>query len=185
MIGTRSIHSQIIGLILFLTVGSFCASTYEPNTNLHIFLKSWWSPVTILLGNYSPEILFISGSVFNQITTKYTRWTMICTDRQYYDNVLIIPLPFPMYVLIVLSTSPTGYRSSEILNSTFPDLYTTFSNYISTSIICTKSPPCPYNLTDLFNILIIWSAVQLSICSTVTNLRFLAESTRRMFRSQT
>ena len=58
------------GFMLFVTVGSWYESTYDPNNTLQYFFNSRWHAITIYLVNYFTDISFIEGRGFNHITTK-------------------------------------------------------------------------------------------------------------------
>ena len=135
----KKTHSCFLRIVLFVSVGSSCASVYYPNTHVHCFFKSIWHPVTISLGRYFIGIPFLSDSTFKYIITKYTIWMMIWDGRQEYVNFLMIPLTFYLTVLVVLSTSPTCYRAASMLNSTFLKFSTTFLNSMPISITGIKT----------------------------------------------
>ena len=63
-------HSCVLGLVLFVSVVSPYAYTYDPNTTLNYFLKSIWRPLTIYLDKYLIKIPFSNGRELNQIITK-------------------------------------------------------------------------------------------------------------------
>ena len=79
---------------------------------------------------------------------------MIWAVRQEYVNVSIITLSHSVTILMFLYTSIMCYQNSAMLNYNFPNLSTTFSNSIFSSITHITNHLCPYNLITLFKILL-------------------------------
>ena len=144
----------VLGSFFFVSVGSPCNSTYGPNTNLQCFFKFRQIPVNILLGQYFPEIPFLSVSVFNHIIKKYTSCVLIWSGRQDYGNLMVIPLPSFLSVLVSLSASNTCSCTDTILTSTLPNLSDTFLSYISIGDTGITNKPLPCNLITLFKLLL-------------------------------
>ena len=104
---TKSMHSSVLGVVLFVICGSSWVSTYNQKTTLQWFLKSRCRPVNILLGDYFCEITLTSVRKLNHIKIKYIRWIVIFDVWQYYGNLLMIPLERYFTVLIFIHTSFT------------------------------------------------------------------------------
>ena len=171
-------HECVLGVIFFATIGSSCASKYEPNNTLQCLLKSGWLPVNISLSEYFFDTTFLAGTELSHINTKYTRCIVIWDGRHAYRSVVIIPLTWYLTILIDLSSSPKCSHDDLVLTYNFNSLFFTFKSYMFIRIVRTINPPLPYKWITLFRELLIWPSILFGTCSRFKNLILLCEVIR-------